>query len=227
MHAAANPIRVLIASDDRLFAHAIKLAVEREGEADVAVKTCAARDVAAAAEATPADVAVIAGCESDGLSSRLRLLRERTPCCRTLLLVDVGDEKTLIEALESGASGFFTRAQSVSEFADAIRMVHRGETYVPPEMLGTLVGELIRRGKDRTDALRRTGRLTRREREVLALLARGADTAGIAAALVISPETARTHIQHVLCKLDVHSRLQAATLVTEAGILEELEAESR
>ena len=66
------------------------------------------------------------------------------------------------------------------------------------------------------------GRLTRREREVLALLARGAGNVAIAEALVISPETARTHIQNVIAKLGVHSRLEAAMFVSQNRILNDL-----
>ncbi|MDQ4130118.1 MAG: helix-turn-helix transcriptional regulator, partial [Actinomycetota bacterium] len=65
-------------------------------------------------------------------------------------------------------------------------------------------------------------RLTPREREVLALLARGADNEAIATALVISPETARTHVNNLMGKIEVHSRLQAAAFVREHGLLEEL-----
>jgi DNA-binding NarL/FixJ family response regulator len=68
----------------------------------------------------------------------------------------------------------------------------------------------------------RISRLTRREREVLALLADGSDNDGIARLLVISPQTARTHIQNILTKLSVHSRLEAAAFVTQNGILSDL-----
>jgi DNA-binding NarL/FixJ family response regulator len=89
-------------------------------------------------------------------------------------------------------------------------------------MLGALLQRLIHRRRERDAALRRMAELTRREREVLALLAQGADNDGIAQRLVISPETARTHIQNVLGKLDVHSRLEAAAFVVQNGILDDL-----
>ena len=72
------------------------------------------------------------------------------------------------------------------------------------------------------EALKLLASLTRREREVLALLAKGEDNDGIAQELVISPETARTHVQNVLGKLGVHTRLEAAAFVTQNGILEDL-----
>jgi DNA-binding NarL/FixJ family response regulator len=85
---------------------------------------------------------------------------------------------------------------------------------------------LIVRRRERDDALKRMAKLTRREREVLALVAQGADNDAIAQVLVISPETARTHIQNVLGKLSVHSRLEAAAFVTQNGILSDLEGAS-
>jgi len=112
-----------------------------------------------------------------------------------------------------------TKESPLSELIYASRAIDRGETVVPPRMLGPLLTRLIHRRSERDDAMRRVSLLTRREREVLALLAEGADNGGIAAALVISPETARTHIQNVLNKLGVHSRLEAAAFVRETRVL--------
>ena len=93
-------------------------------------------------------------------------------------------------------------------------------------MLGTLLHRLIQRRRERDEALRRMAGLTRREREVLALLADGGDNETIADRLFISPETARTHIQNVLGKLRVHSRLEAASFVNQSGIFDDLVAVS-
>ena len=106
----------------------------------------------------------------------------------------------LIEALEAEPAAIHEARAPFEELIGVVRAVHRGETLVPLQMLGALVSGLIRRRKDQEEALRRMGRLTRREREVLALLARGAGNVAIAEALVISPETARTHIQNVIGK---------------------------
>src|ERR671918_729742 len=105
----------------------------------------------------------------------------------------------------------------LTDLIDAIRAVHRGDTLIPARMLGDLLGRLIDRRQQQSDAVRRIGRLTTREREVLNLLAQGGDNDTIAQALVISPQTARTHIQNVLVKLGVHSRLEAAALAIRNG----------
>jgi DNA-binding NarL/FixJ family response regulator len=139
-----------------------------------------------------------------------------------VVLSDAEDEQTLISAIEAGADGFITKGCPLSELIDAARAVHRGETLVPPRMLGALLQRLIRRRREQDVAIRRVSRLTPRERQVLALLAEGANNDGIAQSLVISPETARTHVQHVLSKLEMHSRLAVAAFVVSNGILDEL-----
>jgi two-component system NarL family response regulator len=93
---------------------------------------------------------------------------------------------------------------------------------VPPGLLGPLVRHLLTRQGERTAALLTVARLSPREREVLSLLGRGVDNRSIADALLISPQTARTHVQNILSKLRVHSRAEAASVALRAGIAEEL-----
>jgi DNA-binding NarL/FixJ family response regulator len=89
-------------------------------------------------------------------------------------------------------------------------------------MLGGLLSRLISHRQELDVARERLARLTHRERQVLALLAEGADNDAIARTLVISPQTARTHIQNILTKLDVHSRLEATAFLFWNGNLENL-----
>jgi two-component system nitrate/nitrite response regulator NarL len=90
-------------------------------------------------------------------------------------------------------------------------------------MLGPLLSDLLERKQGHEEALLRLSKLSARERQVLALVARSKKTAEIADALVISPETARTHVQNILTKLGVHSRLEAASFVIEHGLVAHLE----
>ncbi len=91
-------------------------------------------------------------------------------------------------------------------------------------MLGPLLSELIGRRNEHEEALLRLADLSPRERQVLGLVARGMKTGGIAEELVISTETARTHVQNILTKLGVHSRLEAATFVIENGLVDHLDS---
>jgi DNA-binding NarL/FixJ family response regulator len=134
-----------------------------------------------------------------------------------LVLHDDADVEVLTGCLEAGAAGFQTKAIGVAELATALDAVRRGEAVVPRRMLGGLLGSLIQRKRRDDDATARYERLTRREREILAMIAHGDDRNAIAARLVISPQTARTHIQNVLTKLDLHSRIDAARFAHEHG----------
>jgi DNA-binding NarL/FixJ family response regulator len=136
-----------------------------------------------------------------------------------LVLIDTQDPTEILSALETGAVGTVSRDDRLDDVLHTVRAALRGEACVPRRLLGGILGELIARRR-RDDAVQqRYGRLSRREREVLALLAEGHDHTRIATALVISPQTARTHIQNILEKLEVHSRVEAAGLALEHDLV--------
>jgi DNA-binding NarL/FixJ family response regulator len=218
-----QPIRVLLAEGQALFRQAVRIVLETEDDLTVVAEAADGVQAVAEAERAEPDLALIDAHlpNGDGIRATAAIV-ERVPACRILVLADQADERMLISALEAGATGFLTKASEIGHLIVAARQVHAGETTIPPQMIGALLARLITSKREREDAIRRLGRLTAREREVLALLAHGADNAGIAQSLVISPETARTHVQHVIAKLRVHSRLEAAAFVIQNGLLDEL-----
>lgn len=135
----------------------------------------------------------------------------------TLVLYDDSDVAVLAACLEAGASGFQTKDVSLEELGAALDAMLRGEAVIPRLMLGGLLKNLIYRRRQDDAAGERYGRLTRREREILVIVAAGGVRDDIASRLFISPQTARTHIQNVLTKLEVHSRLEAANFALEHG----------
>ncbi len=218
-----DPVRILLADQHALFREAIRAIIEAEpdlrvvGEAGSGFQT-----VEMAVRAEP-DVAVLhAELQACDSIQAIGLLQARLPRCRVLILASEQQEGILAAAVEAGASGFLTKGSPVMELLGAIRAVSRGETVIPPEMLGGLLSRLISRRREQDIAEERLSRLTNRERQVLALLADGADNDVIARTLVISPQTARTHIQNILSKLDVHSRLEASAFVFWNGRREAL-----
>lgn len=223
-----NRIRILLADEQSLFREAVRAVLESEHDLVVVGEASDGHQAVAATEETRPDIVLIdAGLpNSDGIRTT-RTIQEKGLDSRVILLANEGSEELLIEALEAGASGFLTKASPLADLIDATRRVHHGEVLIPPRLLGPLLGRLIRRRREQEEAFRQIGKLTRREKEILALLTKGADHNAIAQALVISPGTARTHIQNVLGKLGVHSRLEAAAFVIRNGILEELEGVAR
>ena len=111
----------------------------------------------------------------------------RVPECRVIVFSAQEDEQVLVQALEAGASGYLSKGSPLVDLIDATRAVHRGDALVPPRMLGALLQRLIHRRRERDEALKQMAKLTRREREVLALLAQGADNDGIAQRLGDQP----------------------------------------
>lgn len=216
-------IKILLADAHSLFREAVKTILESEEDFRVIAEAGEGLEAISEAERTRPDIALLGinlpNCNGIRATAAIK---EKVPECRVVVLTDEEDQTTLVESIEAGANGYLTKESPLAELIDSTRAIHRGETLVPRRMLGALLARLIRKRREQDDALRKTAMLTNRERSVLALLAEGADNDGIAQSLVISPQTARTHVQNVLRKLGVHSRLEAAAFVMQNGILQNL-----
>jgi len=216
-------INVLIADEQSLFRQAVRTALETEDDLTVVAEAGDGQEAIEAADRFAPHIALIDTelPKVNGISAT-RTLRERVPGCKVLVLSNHPDQVALFDAMQAGANGYLTKSIPLAKLIEATRAVLRGETIVPPAMLGDLLSQLVQSKERQNDVLRRLSRLTPREREVLALLVEGADNDLVAQRLVISPETARTHIQNILSKLDVHSRLEALALVLRNNIVKEM-----
>jgi DNA-binding NarL/FixJ family response regulator len=216
-------IRVLVADRHALFREAMRAVLEAQADIHVVAEARDGAQAASEAERTLPHVAIIDAelPVSDGVRTTAAI-KARVPDCQVLVLSAREDYRNLIEVLDAGANGYLTRESPLAELIQATRAIHRGDTLVPPGMLGPLLTDLLRRKRDQDRDFEKVARLTSREREVLALLAQGSDNDSIARSLVISPQTARTHIQNILGKLEVHSRLEAAAFVLQSGLLTNL-----
>lgn len=221
-------IRILLADQHLLFREAIKMVVGTEGGLEVVAEAQDSAQAAAAAARVRPDIALVdADLRSRQGVHAAALIADKAKDCRIVVLGEEGDQATLVEAVEVGARGYLTKQMPLGELIDAIRAIHNGETLIPRPMLGALLSSLLARRGERDAARSRMAQLTRREREVLSLLARGANNQLIASTLFISPNTARTHVQNLMPKLGVHSRLEAAAFVTQSGLLKDLAADDR
>jgi two-component system response regulator DesR len=141
------------------------------------------------------------------------------PHQRVLVIDDVGNPAVLLAAVRAGVEGYTTKDTSLSALVDAVRRVHAGEAVVPVGMLAGLLRALTASARQADEFYELFLRLTAREKQVLELLVDGCGNRMIAEILVISPQTARTHIQNVVRKLGAHSRLEAAAMAVEHGWL--------
>jgi DNA-binding NarL/FixJ family response regulator len=154
----------------------------------------------------------------DGLEATRRLARNSEGAARVLILTTFDLDEYVYEALRAGASGFMLKDAPPEDLIAAVRIVAGGDGLLAP----AITKRVIERFVDLPDARPKTtpglDELTTREREVLALLARGLSNAEIAAELVISEGTAKTHVARVLGKLNLRDRVQAVILAYECGL---------
>jgi DNA-binding NarL/FixJ family response regulator len=150
----------------------------------------------------------------DGIEST-RQIRSGYPGVEVVALSSFGEVERVHAALEAGASGYLLKDSDADEVSAAIRAAHRGELPLDPAIARRLTLSLRAESRDGPDA-----QLTTRELEILRLLGAGKTNKEIAAELQISERTARTHVSHILGKLDLTSRTQAALWAVRQGLVE-------
>ena len=153
-----------------------------------------------------------------GLELTVRVKRI-VPDIRVLVLTMYEREDYLFQALQAGASGYVLKGADIQDLLTAVRTVARGDTYVYQSLTGKLVADYLSRIEDGADRRDYDG-LSRREREVLALIAEGLTTSQIAERLYLSPHTVQTHRDHVMTKLDLHSRVALTKYAIRKGLIE-------
>jgi DNA-binding NarL/FixJ family response regulator len=226
---APETIRILLVDGSSLFRQAVGGALDREDGLDVVAESRTASLAVTDAERTQPDLMVVDGdFFVSWLPTFITDVHVVAPDCRVLVLTSETAVAPLIDALRAGASGYLTKEVSLDELVETARAVAGGAVVVPPDMLGQLLRTLVdQEGKKNDDSIVTLSKLTRRERQVLALLADGSDKDAIAVELAISPQTARTHVQNILAKLGLHSRLEAAAFARKHPILKQFVASDR
>lgn len=146
-------------------------------------------------------------------AAEIKLIRERAPKARIILMADRLDDETAVACLRAGASGVVSLGCETHELAKAIQAVGRGEAWASRRVISRALS--LTRGRDGA------ARLTKREKQVLRLLALGRSNAEIADELFVSEKTVKTHVSSVLRKLHVRDRLQAALKALREGLVED------
>jgi DNA-binding NarL/FixJ family response regulator len=155
----------------------------------------------------------------DGIAATRRVVSEGLST-RVLVLTTFDQDDIVYDAMKAGASGFLLKSAPPARLVDAIRTVADGDALLAPSITRRLVESFVRRpppGQARPPAV---DELTERELEVLRLIARGLSNAEIAASLVVSEATVKTHVNRVLSKLDLRDRVQAVVLAYESGLVQ-------
>ncbi|MGH2797089.1 MAG: response regulator [Thermoleophilaceae bacterium] len=212
----AEPIRVLIVDDHAVVREGLRAFLElQEGIAVTGEAVDGAAAVEAAARLRPDVILMdLVMPRLDGVAA-MRSLRERVPAARVIVLTSFLDDDKLLPALRAGAAGYLLKNAEPQEVARAVRAAHAGEALLDPVVAARLVETLATDGAEEP-----LDRLTPREREVLVLVGRGFPNKRIARELDLSEKTVKTHVGHVLAKLGVSDRTQAAVIAVRAGLVD-------
>ena len=211
-------IRVLIVDDQALMRAGFRMILDAEADIEVVGEASDGYEAIDRAETLRPDVVVmdIRMPRLDGVEATRRL-----PHHRVLILTTFDLDEYVIEALRAGASGFLVKDTPPEQLIDAVRVIANGEAMLSPAVTRRLLNHVAARleATNPHPPHARLSQLTSREVEVLRLLSRGLSNAEIATRLVVSDATVKTHISHVLSKLNVRDRAQAMVLAYDAQLV--------
>jgi DNA-binding NarL/FixJ family response regulator len=207
-------IRVLLVDDHAVVREGLRTFLELQDGISVVGEAGDGSEGVAAAERLRPDVVLmdLVMPRLDGVGA-MRELRRRLPSARVIVLTSFTDEEKLLPALQAGAAGYLLKTAEPAELARAVRAAHAGEALLDPTVAARLLASIA----EPRDAGSREA-LTPREREVLALIGRGYANKRIALELGIAEKTVKTHVGHVLAKLGVSDRTQAALHAARGGL---------
>jgi DNA-binding NarL/FixJ family response regulator len=151
-----------------------------------------------------------------GGTAAIRQIRAAHPSTRVLVVSD-HEDLAKAKAIEAGAIGFLPRLSALTDLSRVVRLVHEGASLMDPDAVARLQRMLRHRRHQETTERMRVGRLTPRQLEILQLVAEGMSTKEVAERLHMSPLTLRTHIQNVLTRLAVHTKLEAVAMAIKHG----------
>jgi DNA-binding NarL/FixJ family response regulator len=210
----ADDIRVLIVDDHAVVREGLRTFLELQDGIAVAGEAADGEQAVMQAEALRPDVVLmdLVMPRLDGVGA-MRELRRRLPNTRVIVLTSFAEDERLLPAIQAGAAGYLLKNVAPPELARAVRAAHAGEALIDPVIAARLVDAIAQPAGEPAPE-----RLTAREQEVLALIARGYSNKRIALELGIAEKTVKTHVGHVLAKLGVTDRTQAAVHAVRMGL---------
>jgi DNA-binding NarL/FixJ family response regulator len=216
-------VRVLLADDQELVRAGFRLLLDVEDDLDVVGEAADGAEAVALAQAHRPDVVLmdVRMPVLDGIAATRRIAATRgLERVRVLILSTYDTESYVFDALQAGASGFLLKDCGPAELLHGIRVVAAGEALLAPRITRRLIAQFTAVRRAHRTAEERLARLTAREREVVTLVGRGLSNDEIAAQLVLSPATARTHVGRAMAKLGARDRAQLVVAAYETGLVE-------
>ena len=209
-------IRIVLADDHKMILAALRSLLEKEIDIAVVGEAGDGAALLELVERTAPDIAVVdVGMPGMNGIEATRRLRAARPDLKVIALSAYSDKRFVLEMLDAGAKGYLIKASAGDELPRAIRAIAQGQTYLCPEVAGTIVEAA--RGKSSPE-VNAAAKLGQREREVLALLAEGKSSSEIAARMHIAASTVEVHRRNIMRKLDLHSVAELTEYAIREGL---------
>jgi len=214
-----SKIRILITDDHAMFRQGVRTLLAAEPDLEIAGEARDAAEAVSLSRQNRPDV-VLMDIGMTGMSSfeATRVIRKERPETRVVFLSMYDDDEYLAECVSIGASGYILKESPAEQLLTAIREVHRGGSYLSPRLLTRLVDDLRTQGHEPVRQPR-FGTLTKREREILKMLAEGQSVKEIATAFELSVKTVEAHKFNLMRKLDIHNKAQLVQYAIQKKII--------
>lgn len=215
-------IRVVIVDDQALVRDGFGMILDAQSDIEVVGSAADGRDAIDRIHELRPDVVLmdIRMPELDGIEATRRLMAEVDPAPRILMLTTFDENEYVYEAMKAGASGFMLKDVRREELVNAVRVIAGGDALLAPALTRRLIEDFVRRPPPGAAPDGVFADLTERETGVLRLIARGLSNAEIAAELVVSDATVKTHVARILSKLGLRDRIQVVVMAYETGFVQ-------
>ena len=212
-------VRVLLVDDDDLMRAGLRAVLSSDSRIEVVGEAPNGRAAIACARALQPDLVLmdVRMPDLDGIAATRQILTDDAET-KIVILTTFEDDEYIFGALNAGASGFLLKRTSPEELLAAVHTVAAGDSLLSPSVTRTVIARMAHQPTPDLTGSDRLEELTPREREVLALIARGLSNGEIAGQLVIEESTVKTHVKRILMKLRLRDRVQAVIFAYESGI---------
>ena len=226
MSQESRSIRVLLVDDHQLLTGSLAQILALEPDIEVVGVAASVAD-AKLLSRERMDVVLMDYKLPDGTGAEAtRAIKARWPTARVVMLTALNDDETVLESIQAGADGYLTKDRVVEDVVSAVRAAHGGETLLPRSVIMG-IAQRVAAARDRSTERQPVEPLTPRELEVLRALTEGLSTPEICERLFIAPNTLRTHVQNIMGKLRVHSKLEAVAFALRHRLVDPPRSDDR